>query len=97
MASFIGAEPDEIALTESTTAGINAVADGLGLDAGDVVVRTDLEHPAGILPWQRLEREGVEVRVVETEAGRVSIGGDSAGFDPYYEDFAARGLTLKRA
>lgn len=35
--------------------------------------------------------------VVETEAGRVSIGGDSAGFDPYYEDFAARGLTLKSA
>ena len=36
-----------------------------------MVVRTDLEHPAGILPWQRLEREGVEVRVVETEGGRV--------------------------
>ncbi len=38
---------------------------------GDVVVRTDLEHPAGRLPWQRLEREGVEVRVVETEEGRI--------------------------
>ena len=71
VAAFVGAAPDEIALTESTTAGINAVADGLGLDAGDVVVRTDLEHPAGTLPWQRLEREGVEVRVVETEAGRL--------------------------
>jgi len=71
VASFLGAEPDEIALTESTTAGINAVADGLGLGAGDVVVRTDLEHPAGVLPWQRLEREGVEVRVVETEDGRL--------------------------
>jgi len=36
-----------------------------------VVVRTDLEHPAGVLPWKRLEREGVEVRVVETEHGRI--------------------------
>ncbi|MFC7078126.1 aminotransferase class V-fold PLP-dependent enzyme [Haloarcula halophila] len=71
VASFVGAEPDEIALTESTTAGINAVADSLGLNAGDVVVRTDLEHPAGTLPWQRLEREGVEVRVIETESGRL--------------------------
>ena len=71
VASFVGAAEDEIALTESTTAGINAVADGLGLGAGDVVVRTDLEHPAGTLPWQRLEREGVEVRVVETAAGRI--------------------------
>src|SRR6056297_1485239 len=73
VASFVGASPDEIALTESTTAGINAVADGLGLQGGDVVVRTDLEHPAGTLPWQRLAREGVEVRVVETEAGRIDL------------------------
>jgi selenocysteine lyase/cysteine desulfurase len=71
VATFVGAAPDEIALTESTTAGINAVADGLGLDDGDVVVRTDLEHPAGILPWQRLQRDGVEVRVVPTENGRL--------------------------
>ncbi len=71
VAAFVGAQPEEIALTESTTAGINAVADGLGLGAGDVVVRTDLEHPAGTLPWQRLERDGVEVRVVETTAGRL--------------------------
>ncbi|MDS0473373.1 aminotransferase class V-fold PLP-dependent enzyme [Natrinema sp. 1APR25-10V2] len=71
VASFVGAEPDEIALTESTTAGINAIAGAIDWQPGDVVVRTDLEHPAGILPWQRLEREGVEVRVVETDAGRV--------------------------
>lgn len=71
VASFVGASPDEIALTESTTAGINAVANGIDWSAGDVVVRTDLEHPAGVLPWERLQRDGVEVRVVETEAGRV--------------------------
>ncbi|WP_323174681.1 aminotransferase class V-fold PLP-dependent enzyme [Natrialba sp. PRR66] len=73
VASFVGADPDEIALTESTTAGINAVANAIDWQPGDVVVRTGLEHPAGILPWQRLEREGVEVRVVETEAGRVDL------------------------
>ncbi|TYT61267.1 aminotransferase class V-fold PLP-dependent enzyme [Natrialba swarupiae] len=71
VASFVGADPDEIALTESTTAGINAVANAIDWHPGDVVVRTDLEHPAGILPWQRLEREGVEVRVVETDGGRI--------------------------
>jgi cysteine desulfurase/selenocysteine lyase len=71
VASFVGAAPDEIALTESTTAGINAVATAMEWHPGDVVVRTDVEHPGGILPWQRLEAEGVEVRVVETEDGRV--------------------------
>jgi len=73
VASFIGAETDEIALTESTTAGINAVANAVDWDSGDVVVRTDLEHPAGVLPWQRLSRDGVDVRVVETEDGRLDV------------------------
>jgi len=71
VAEFVHAEPDEIALTESTTAGINAVAGAIDWSPGDVVVRTDLEHPAGRLPWQRLEREGVTVRVVETTDGRI--------------------------
>jgi selenocysteine lyase/cysteine desulfurase len=82
VADFVGADPDEVALTESTTAGINAVAGALDWEPGDVVVRTDLEHPAGTLPWQRLEREGVEVRTVETTEGRV----DQAAFGRAVED-----------
>jgi cysteine desulfurase/selenocysteine lyase len=73
VASFVGAEGDEIALTESTTAGINAIANAIDWEPGDAVVRTDLEHPAGVLPWQRLRQEGVEVRVVETDRGRVDV------------------------
>jgi len=71
VATFVGATPAEIALTESTTAGINAIATAIDWRPGDVVVRTDIEHPAGILPWQRLEREGVTVRVLETDDGRI--------------------------
>ena len=71
IAEFVGADADEIALTESTTAGINAVANAIEWHPGDTVVRTDLEHPAGVLPWQRLERDGVDVRVVETTDGRL--------------------------
>ena len=73
VAASLGADPDEITLTESTTAGINAIAGGIDWEPGDVVVRTDLEHPAGTLPWQRLEELGVEVRVVETEGGRLDL------------------------
>ena len=71
IAAFVGADADEIALTESTTDGITRIAGAIDWEPGDVVVRTDLEHPAGVLPWTRLEREGVEVRVLETEDGRV--------------------------
>lgn len=74
VADFFGVDPVEIALTQSTTDGINRLACALDWQPGDVVVRTDLEHPAGILPWQRLARSrGVEVRVVESEAGRLDV------------------------
>ncbi|MGQ4555501.1 aminotransferase class V-fold PLP-dependent enzyme [Halobellus sp. GM3] len=71
VADFVGAGTEEIALTQSTTDGINRIAAALEWDAGDVVVRTDLEHPAGVLPWQRLQRRGCEVRVVPTVDGRI--------------------------
>jgi selenocysteine lyase/cysteine desulfurase len=71
VADFIGAAETEIALTQSTSDGINRVATALEWEPGDVVVRTDLEHPAGVLPWSRLERRGCEVRVVPTEDGRI--------------------------
>jgi len=74
VARFVGADPGEIALTRNTVEGVNLVANGLDWEAGDVVVRTDLEHGAGRLPWERLEREvGVEVRVLETDRGRVDL------------------------
>ncbi|WP_066411547.1 aminotransferase class V-fold PLP-dependent enzyme [Halorubrum aethiopicum] len=72
IADFLGADAEEIALTESTTDGIARIAAAIDWEPGDVVVRTDLEHPAGVLPWRQLEEEaGIEVRVVETENGRI--------------------------
>ncbi|MFB6104986.1 MAG: aminotransferase class V-fold PLP-dependent enzyme [Halobacteriaceae archaeon] len=74
IAAFLDADPAEIALTQSTTDGINRVACALDWQPGDAIVRTDLEHPAGILPWQRLNRtDDIEVRVVPSEAGRLDM------------------------
>ncbi|USZ69070.1 aminotransferase class V-fold PLP-dependent enzyme [Halorussus salilacus] len=71
VADHLGATPEEVALTQSTTDGINRIAAGLDWEPGDRVVRTDLEHSSGILPWKRLARHGVETEVVESEAGRI--------------------------
>lgn len=71
VAEFLGATSDEIALTQSTSDGINRVAGAFSWEPGDVIVRTDLEHPAGVLPWERLKRHGCEVRVVPTIDGRI--------------------------
>jgi L-cysteine/cystine lyase len=45
IAALVGAEPEAIALTTSTTEGCNAVVAGLRLRPGDEVVTTDAEHP----------------------------------------------------
>ncbi|ERG91201.1 MAG: selenocysteine lyase [Haloquadratum walsbyi J07HQW1] len=71
IADFLDASPEEIALTQSTSDGINRIAGALSWEPGDVIVRTDLEHPAGVLPWERLERYGCDVRVVPTQNGRI--------------------------
>lgn len=71
-ADLLGADPDSVALTNSTGDGISRIADALDLGAGDVVVRSDLEHPANVLPWARLaQTRDIEVRVVETRDGRL--------------------------
>ncbi len=75
VADLLGCAPTEVALTESTSDGINRFVGAFDWNAGDVVVRTDMEHPAGILPLDRLaRRRGVELRVLESEAGRIDPG-----------------------
>jgi selenocysteine lyase/cysteine desulfurase len=37
------------------------------------VVRTDLEHPSGVLPWRRLEEVGVEVTTLSCPDGRLDL------------------------
>lgn len=73
VATFLNADDEEIALTESTADGIARVAAAIDWEAGDTVARTDLEHSAGILPWWNLQEQGVDVRVVPTEAGRLDM------------------------
>jgi cysteine desulfurase/selenocysteine lyase len=71
MAEFIGAHPEEIALTKNTPEGLSIVASGLGWRPGDSVVTSDLEFPANMYPWLNLREKGVEVRIVPSEDGRV--------------------------
>jgi L-cysteine/cystine lyase len=45
LAGVLGARPEEIALTNSTTESCNVVLNGLRIGEGDEVVTTDSEHP----------------------------------------------------
>ena len=55
-AAFIGCATDELVITGCTTDGMNRVAQGLHLKAGDHVLTTNQEHPGGRSGWEYLAR-----------------------------------------
>jgi selenocysteine lyase/cysteine desulfurase len=64
-AAVLGCDETEVALTGSTTDGVNTVLSGLDLRAGDEIVTSDEEHPGLLAPLGRLRsRYGVEIKVV---------------------------------
>jgi selenocysteine lyase/cysteine desulfurase len=74
VADLLGCETAELALTGSTTDGVNAALNALDLGRGDDVLTSDEEHPGVLAPLAALrDRRGVNVRVVAFEelAGEV--------------------------
>ncbi len=71
LARLVGVPSATVAFIKNTSEGINIVAQGLGLGAGDKVLISEFEHSACVLPWRRLEKIGVEVEVVRGSAGRI--------------------------
>ena len=71
------ASVNEIVFTKSATEAINLVAAsfGQGLQAGDEIVLSEMEHHANIVPWHFLrERKGVVLRFVPvTDDGRLDL------------------------
>ncbi len=63
-AHVLGCEPDQVALTGSTTDGVNTVLSGLDLRPGDEILTSDEEHPGLLAPLARARRtRGVGIRV----------------------------------
>ena len=64
-ARVLGADPEDVAITGSTTDGVNTVLSGLDLHTGDEILTSDEEHPGLLAPLGRAQRlRGVRVRVV---------------------------------
>jgi selenocysteine lyase/cysteine desulfurase len=54
--ALINASFDEIALMQNATFGMNYVASGLDLKAGDEIINTDQEHGGGYAAWKLLAK-----------------------------------------
>lgn len=82
IAAFVGAETDELVFTKNATESINLVSYVLGdkrfehaVGPGDVIVTTELEHHANLIPWQELaQRTGATLRWYGvTDGGRIDL------------------------
>jgi selenocysteine lyase/cysteine desulfurase len=74
VASFIGASAEEIALTRSTTEGMNIFAHGLDWKPGDEVVYCSHEHGGGTGPYKTLEKRlGIRMVIVDVPSPPESV------------------------
>lgn len=70
---FINAGSEkEIIFTRNTSHGINIVALGLRFRPGDVVLLTDNEHNSNLIPWLRLQKQGL-IKTEHIEADRDGV------------------------
>src|SRR5690606_19644680 len=60
VADFINSSINEIIWTYGTTDGLNLLANSYSkkLVKGDVILLTEMEHHANIVPWQQLKKNG---------------------------------------
>jgi cysteine desulfurase / selenocysteine lyase len=74
IAKLINAAEDDIALVESTTHGLNLVADAIQLQRGDRVILSDLEFLEVALPWlQRRDEIGIAIDVLPNREGKLLV------------------------
>jgi L-cysteine/cystine lyase len=66
IARLLHAQEDEIALTVSTTHGLNIVSNGINWQAGDEVIITNHEHIGAFAPlYQLRDRTGIVVKIAD--------------------------------
>jgi len=82
IAALVGADDDELVFTKNATEALNLVSYAVGdnrfdrvVGPGDVIVTTELEHHANLIPWQELARRtGAELRWYSvTDDGRIDL------------------------
>jgi cysteine desulfurase/selenocysteine lyase len=82
IAAFVGADSEELVFTKNATEALNLVSYVLGdnrferaVGPGDIIVTTELEHHANLVPWQELARRtGATLRWYGvTDEGRIDL------------------------
>jgi selenocysteine lyase/cysteine desulfurase len=72
-ARFIGADPDEVAIVPSASAGINAIASSLDFRQRPKVVLGDFEFPTMGHVWLAQQRHGAQVHFATAQGDQISL------------------------
>jgi selenocysteine lyase/cysteine desulfurase len=80
-ARFIGAEPDEVALVASASAGVNSIASALSFEQRRKVVLGEFEFPTMGHIWLAQGKRGADVAFVDAANDRVTVAGYDALID----------------
>ncbi|MHA2254093.1 MAG: aminotransferase class V-fold PLP-dependent enzyme [Candidatus Kariarchaeaceae archaeon] len=68
IAKMIGSNADEIAITTSTSYGINILAQGMQLKDGDQILLIRGNFPSNVYPWMNVASQEVNIKFVEWTA-----------------------------
>ena len=80
-AKFIGADPDEVALVASASAGVNSVASALSFTERPKVVLGEYEFPTMGHIWLSQARRGAEISFIDAENERLTVKAYDAAID----------------
>jgi selenocysteine lyase/cysteine desulfurase len=76
-ARFLGADADEVAITQNATMGMNALGNGIDWQAGDEVLTTDQEHGGAVSIFRLMaKRRGIVVKELPLAS---AVGGGPEG------------------
>lgn len=82
LSELVGGRPEEIALGNATSYGLNLLAQGIPLQDGDEVIVVQGDFPATVVPWLALAERGVRVRFIGGEQARVDADVLEAAITP---------------
>lgn len=91
---LVNADPDEVAFIESTSMGLNLIAQSLPLTRGDNVLVCDAEFPSNVYAWQNLVRKSVETRLIPSAIGGFSLQAADAARDARTRVLAVSGIQF---
>ncbi len=73
LGKILGTTPDRLAWVDNVSNGLNILAQGLDLKAGDRIILNDIEFPSNIYPFLNLQKQGVKIDLIKSRNGVVDL------------------------